>query len=70
MRVFCGRTGCTNDPDGDSPLCLLHEMEEIPDSDFEWRWPVWMERRIAELKAEGKTAEEAAAILVKEVRGR
>jgi hypothetical protein len=45
-------------------------MEETPDSEFEWRWPVWMEKRIAELKAEGKTAEEAASILVIEARRR
>jgi hypothetical protein len=48
-------------------MCFVHSVEPAPE-DFEWRWPVWMERRIAELRAAGKTADEAAAILLEEAR--
>ena len=42
--------------------------DNIPDSAFRCQIPAWMEARIEELKAEGKTPEEAATILMKEIR--
>lgn len=42
------------------------EVASIPDSAFVWRLPKPLEDRIAELKAEGKTPEEAKDILKRE----
>jgi hypothetical protein len=39
---------------------------EIPDEDFVFRLPAWIGERIAELRAEGKTAEEIVDIVRKE----
>lgn len=46
----------------------LPELPEIDESEFEFRLPAWMVARARELEAEGKTPEEAAAIIAREAR--
>ena len=47
-------------------ICTDISVDQIPASEFVYRLPKPVEDRIAELKAEGKTPEEATVILKRE----